>query len=554
MSFLSEILSRLPIAGVTKVSSGAAHSDYLPLLDATGKIDSSMIPDSVISSVTVPASSVVFTPAGNIAAVNAQVAIQELDNETLKIANNLSDVVASTGFNNLRQAATTSYAGVVELATSGEVESGSDTATDGSVNGTTPKLVVTPSGAAATFLKKSGGTMTGNITLPTTQPASPGGDYYAVHKTYVDTAIAAGVAEAFGVTTGKVIWVSKGSNATDSRSSGDTYWSNKPYATLTAAKTAATSGDTIIVLPGVYAEKNLLKNGVNWYFVVGAAITYTTAVSGAIWDDSVTYGTNGPVTCKITGYGEFTNTSTSANAQVLSVNNASSNIIFSCSLARASSATEATLALIAGVTTVSVTDVVDAVNKNPITVTAGTHTVLANKLTGVTGLVLNGSGTLNLKFNTLVTSSYAIQYSSSPTGVYSIVGDSMQGGSTTLTSMLSLAAGASGSSYLKVRNILTLGTSIDNVLLFTSTGHLLKVANTEIKNTRVNSTATAIGLGNTSSYMTLNDVDMVVTSTSTYSMAPTGAYTPTVTLHGFSRSNKPINSAVTLSLGAFEQY
>src|SRR5687767_2985172 len=57
-----------------------------------------------------------------------------------------------------------------------------------------------------------------------------------------------------------------------------------PFKTLTKAKTAAVSGDTIMVLPGTYNEKNLLKHNVNWFFLPGAVVAYTGGGSGAIFD------------------------------------------------------------------------------------------------------------------------------------------------------------------------------------------------------------------------------------------------------------------------------
>ena len=47
------------------------------------------------------------------------------------------------------------------------------------------------------------------------------------------------------------------------------------FSTLTDAKNYATSGDLITVLPGVYNENNLLKDGVNWHFMPGARVEYT---------------------------------------------------------------------------------------------------------------------------------------------------------------------------------------------------------------------------------------------------------------------------------------
>lgn len=79
---------------------------------------------------------------------------------------------------------------------------------------------------------------------------------------------------------------------------------NGPYFTLTAAKEAAQSGDTIIVYPGTYSENNLLKNGITWLFMPGAIVSYTDPGSGpgyGIFDDRAT----GAVTCRVHGHGQF---------------------------------------------------------------------------------------------------------------------------------------------------------------------------------------------------------------------------------------------------------
>lgn len=77
------------------------------------------------------------------------------------------------------------------------------------------------------------------------------------------------------------------------------------FNTLTLAKAAAVSGDTIYVAPGTYNERDLLKNGVNWWFAPGAKVIYTGATAGAIFDDT-SDGANAYVACVIGGYGEFT--------------------------------------------------------------------------------------------------------------------------------------------------------------------------------------------------------------------------------------------------------
>jgi len=76
-----------------------------------------------------------------------------------------------------------------------------------------------------------------------------------------------------------------------------------PYKTLTGAKTAAIAGDTIIVVDGTFNERDLLKDGVNWYFLVGTKVHLARGGDGldrAIFEDIA-----GAVTCRIDGYGEF---------------------------------------------------------------------------------------------------------------------------------------------------------------------------------------------------------------------------------------------------------
>jgi hypothetical protein len=93
----------------------------------------------------------------------------------------------------------------------------------------------------------------------------------------------------------KVITVSKGTAATDTRTGISVYDDTRPFASLAAAKAAAASGDTIHVMPGSYNGDSLLKNGVNWHFDAGATVT---AVSDPIFSDIGI----GAVTSSITGH------------------------------------------------------------------------------------------------------------------------------------------------------------------------------------------------------------------------------------------------------------
>jgi hypothetical protein len=113
--------------------------------------------------------------------------------------------------------------------------------------------------------------------------------------------------------TGNLVWVDQ-VNGNDSLAvRGMTI----PFRTLTAAKTSAKSGDTIMVMPGNYNEKNLLKNGVNWHFLAGAIIQPTGSSAGGLFD-TTSNGAGGVASSFVTGHGEFNMSGSShSTAQVL---------------------------------------------------------------------------------------------------------------------------------------------------------------------------------------------------------------------------------------------
>jgi hypothetical protein len=157
----------------------------------------------------------------------------------------------------------------------------------------------------------------GEVTVDTTKKtvvvhdgATPGGSPLSVES-------------AFAVKIGKTVWVDKtnGNDGTAQRGRVDL-----PYLTLGAAKTAAQSGDTIIVGPGTYDEKNLLKDGVNWHFLNGAKVAYTGSAAGGIFDTSAN-GSNGAVTSRITGDGEFSLANVTSSGHVIHSSAASSDLI-----------------------------------------------------------------------------------------------------------------------------------------------------------------------------------------------------------------------------------
>lgn len=78
------------------------------------------------------------------------------------------------------------------------------------------------------------------------------------------------------------------------------------YTNLTAAKNAATSGQTIFVYPGVYNENNLSKPGVNWFWYPGSSNYWICQSVGfpdayGFYDDRAT----GATTNRVYGKGDF---------------------------------------------------------------------------------------------------------------------------------------------------------------------------------------------------------------------------------------------------------
>lgn len=117
----------------------------------------------------------------------------------------------------------------------------------------------------------------------------------------------------------KVLFVDPNGNDTTG-TKGDI---TKPFVTIEAAVVAASTGDTIEVMPGSYTPiSNLAKNGVTFYFHAGAIVTKTT--SGAIFD----YSANATYTSDINilGYGSFFKTSTSGEVFTFATNTNTINI------------------------------------------------------------------------------------------------------------------------------------------------------------------------------------------------------------------------------------
>ncbi|MFA7301862.1 MAG: hypothetical protein WC069_06150 [Candidatus Shapirobacteria bacterium] len=129
-----------------------------------------------------------------------------------------------------------------------------------------------------------------------------------------------------------VIYVSKATQATDTRTGLSKYDATRPFATLTAAQTVAVSGDTIMVLPGTYAEYGLGKDGVNWYFMPGSRIAVTANLASEPSRFLFTDGGTG-MSFGIYGQGNFTNTAENAETKsakvgILSTTSSATSVVF----------------------------------------------------------------------------------------------------------------------------------------------------------------------------------------------------------------------------------
>lgn len=546
---LSKIISRIPIKGGIVQSAGSADATKVTITDTDGKLYSSVFTAGGGGGTS--ANLVTFNPVYTNSTLDhaltgesgpspgtIQDALQEIDLQKLQYDKNLSDIPDKTAaFNNIKKAATTSVAGVVELASNTETEAGTDTATDTGPAGNpiTAKLAVPPSAAVATFVKKSGDTMSGALTLPNGNPTNAN---HAAHKSYVDTSIATAIANTTNIPTGNIVWVDKinGNNSTGLRGRID-----KPFLTLAAAKAAASSGDTIFVLPGTYDERDLLKNGVNWYFMPGAKIAHTSNVSGGIWDDGASYGTNDAVTCIITGYGDFRNASNVNNpASVFDISNAGSNIYVECQKMSNLSTGSAVIKVSAGTTKFIIRENIAPDNSVCLNILGGTNLFRINgDLVGAQGIYVT-AGTTDLYVKDIIATLKTVDVNGSG-AVLRVFAKDMTS-STNTTSAINVVTGS-----LEVDARLISGTGSQTIL---ATGGIVKIMNAKIKNTKVSSSALAINIENPVT-LTLKDTDLEVDAGTTNTINNT-AEADTVYLHGYNRGNKAKGSNITFTYGVYE--
>jgi hypothetical protein len=176
-----------------------------------------------------------------------------------------------------------------------------------------------------------------------------------------------------------------------------------PFKTLTAAKNTAVSGDTVVVLPGTYNEKNLLKNGVNWHFLSGAKVAYSGAEDGGIFDTS-TFGTNGPVSCSITGDGEFSITSVTGSRNVIhSAASGSDLLIQGCSMQAADICIKIGSSVTSGLVAVDVTKSIKSTSAPAVSIngTVSSYRIRADEIYGDFGGVSVSGGGAHITVRTL---------------------------------------------------------------------------------------------------------------------------------------------------------
>lgn len=138
-------------------------------------------------------------------------------------------------------------------------------------------------------------------------------------------------ADQLGILAGKTVWVDNVNGSDAVTDGGVRGYRSRPFLTLTAAQTAASSGDLIHVLPGSYTLTTALgKNGVNWHLEAGVTIT---ATSTALASMSVFSDGGTAMTFVVSGEGNLVGVGTNdaaTSAACVRVSHASSVISVWC--------------------------------------------------------------------------------------------------------------------------------------------------------------------------------------------------------------------------------
>ena len=228
------------------------------------------------------------------------------------------------------------------------------------------------------------------------------------------------------VRTGNLVWVDA-ANGNDG--TGQLGRLQLPFLTLTAAKAAAVSGDTIVVLPGTYSEKNLVKNGVNWHFFNGAIVNYSGAVGGGIFDTN-TVGS--ACTFVVSGNGVLKVTSEPGATPLIKSGYGGDNIKIECDriealgpaldaagtvLIRCNEMKSTSAACVTAFTTANITIYANKISSSGghgIEISGGTLEVIAHRISSSAGKAIRFNyGTLYVTAHEISSSTdYALEYNS----------------------------------------------------------------------------------------------------------------------------------------------
>ena len=238
------------------------------------------------------------------------------------------------------------------------------------------------------------------------------------------------------VRVGNMLWVDavNGNDSTGTR--GKAYL---PFLSCGAAKAAASSGDTILVLPGTYNEKNLAKNGVNWFFFPGAVVAFNGTGTGGIFD-TATAG----VTCSFTvsGSGVFKIVAESGASAVINLNFTTDVITVRCEsisglgacassqgslnlfAVSCSSASYACIEFFGTGTNQIRVEKISSSGGNAINCAGGTSEIVAYRISSTAGKGIRfTSGTLNVTaFEISSSTDYGIEYNNTYSNVFTVVG------------------------------------------------------------------------------------------------------------------------------------
>jgi hypothetical protein len=321
---------------------------------------------------------------------------------------------------------------------------------------------------------------------------------------------------------GGLVFVDKiyGNDSTGLRERAD-----RPFLTLTAAKLAAIPGDCIVVRPGEYDENNLLKSGVNWYFLPGAVVSYTQNSAQAIFDDS-----DGFSVSEIHGYGSF-ETLNASTSDVIKLSNNSALTLEGKSL---SSQTGSAIRAVQGTVFVKADSIdASAASGSAAIVVQGTSLVniTCRAIFGNEGVVVTGgSSTVLITAESLETLGVSVSNSS---GVVTVRSCNILSFSATGP----VVSGIGGTTSIE-------GGTIDANASDWAVAHTNTTGRLFISNVRIDGQIRALALG--SNGLIIQNIVIVTPSVNSIISAPGPSI---VRNYGQSMSNKAVSGDITFATG-----